>query len=74
LYGFDEHTINTIQAHIRYWASDINQQFLARLEVFIAVIVRIVVFCNMILCGWIIFLTMLTLTVYLLKLLFNTKH
>jgi hypothetical protein len=40
------------QAHILYWSSKINQQFLlnlhtpARLEVFIAVKLRIVVYCN----------------------------
>jgi hypothetical protein len=45
------------QAHILYWASEINKQFLlnlktlARLEVFIAVKLRIMVFCNMMLQG-----------------------
>jgi len=47
----------TKQAHILYWASEINQQFLlnlhslARVEVFIVVKMRIVVFCNMMLYG-----------------------
>ena len=45
------------QAHILYWASEINKHFLlnlqslARLEVFIAVKLWITVFCNMMLQG-----------------------
>jgi len=45
------------KAHILYWASEINKQFLlnlhsvARLEVFTAVKLMILVFCNMMLHG-----------------------
>jgi hypothetical protein len=45
------------QAHILYWASEINQQYLlnlhslARLEFFTVVKLRILVVCNMMLRG-----------------------